>query len=547
MSISGINGGPNAPRPTQRVLSENVAPAIAQAVGPQDILGIKTKREPGNGLSASTRLADLKPEQMSSLGGGSALQTIADSQPGTTVGEVGPLLRNSAALDSIANLMQNRRDLKVGDFVTRDPKGRVQIDPSYKDDQTMELLKERSDITPSQLSAMKQNFTRTLKNPQLGKMAAEKSFGLLKKRTDLTPEDMGNLMGSLRTAAGGDNKNKAGGGAGDDAGAMAALEMFDSASKLMGERTDLKPDQVGEVAQSVGNLSSPKDKQGPQNVAEGFASAAKSMQQNSLRTPTEMSKMASTVGEHFKGGDEKTAGHRMNAFKKSSEMMGENTSIDHNSVNKMLTQATERDPKIKNGEGPGRAKRLAKVMDNVSDGVKSGTVNANDLSSHFRNQDAERARFKADTPEETKKKEMEKAAQSGVEDDKKSKPGEQAKADEKAKPGEEAKTAPSQVAKANDEEETKITDSQQQEKGAQPSSDPGQAPDVSKDQVAQSTAPGQAAGTSDAGIPKDPTPATGSTDKKAGQTGQQPGAKQADAGGAAAAATVIQPKGPQQA
>jgi hypothetical protein len=554
MAINGITGSPQQHIPA-KVVAENIAPSIAQAVGPQDILGIKTKRSPSKGISPSARLEDLKPEQLSALGGGSSLDTIRESQPGTTVGELGPLLRNRSALDSIAGLMQERRDLKVGDFITQDQKGRVRIDPSYKDEKTMEMLKERPDITPSELSAMRQNFTKTLKNPSLGKQASEKSFELLKKRPDLKPEDMGKLMGSLRKAAGGDQKAKGGGGEGDQAGAMAALDMFDSASKLMGERTDLKPERVSEMAKSVGEMGSPKDRNGPQNVAEAFDSASKSLSKNALRKPEEMSKMASTMNDHFAGGDEKTAGHRMNAFKKSSEMMGDNASVDADSVGTMLKQATERDPKIKGSEGAKKAKQLGKVMDDVASGVKSGTVSAGDLSSHFRNQDAERARFQKTDPKKEKEKEKAKDGKDKPKTDQIGKPdatkdGRKAeqtgkpdatkdaqKAEQTGKPGEANQSA-------EPEGEKKVLASFQEEaQDAPPPGPAGSAPKVDAEAVAQ-LGPGQAAGTASAGV----TPGTSS---KSGAPGKKPGgAPGADQGGAqsggstpVAGGAQIQPKG----
>jgi hypothetical protein len=543
------------------VVADQIAPSIAQAVGPQDILGIKTQRQPSNGLSANARLGDLKPEQLRSLGGGSSLESIASSQPGTTVGEVGPLLRNNAALESIAGLMQNRRDLKVGDFLSQDNKGRIRIDPSYKDEKTMEMLKERPDITPGEITSMRQNFTKTLKNPHLGKQATEKSFELLKKRSDLKPEDMGKLMGGLRQAAGGDQKSKAGGGAGDEAGAAAALDMFDSASKMMQERTDLKPERVAGMAKSIGEMSSDKDRNGPQNVAEAFDSASKSLGKNVLRKPEEMSKMAQTMNEHFAGGDEKTAGHRMNAFKKSSEMMGDNSQVDASSVDKMLKQATQRDPKLKNGEGEQKAKRLGKVMDDVATGVKSGTVPAGDLSQHFRNQDAEKARFQVSDP---KKEEQKKAKEQGTEENGKSKgpeskddsgkskgsegPEKSKQAGDPAKPGEAGKTkdpeksGQAKGAEGSEKGEKKVLASfQEAEMAAKPSGEAGASPNVDA-KAAAALGPGQAAGTESAGV-KQGTTSNSGVPGKPGAGDQKGGGDQKGAAAAPGTAAPIQTRG----
>lgn len=486
MAIQGVPGSPQF-RVNPQFAAENVAPMVlAQNLVPQDTVGITSKRQPGGGIGSGTRLSDLKPEQRASLGGGSALDTIAQAHPETTVGEVGPLLRNSGALEGIAQLMQQRNDLKVGDFISTDPKGRTTIDPSYKDDKVMEMLKERPDISPSELTAMRQNLTKTLKNPQMGKMAAEKSFELLKKRTDLKPEDMSKMMGSLHQTVAGDKQK----GGDDQAASNAALDMFDNASKLMQKRTDIGPERMGELAKSVGGLSSPKDENAAQSISEGFEAASKSLEKNVLRSPEEMAKTASTIGEHFKGGDEKTAGHRMEAFKKSSNMMGENQSVDHNSLNKMLTQASQRDAKIGDGSGPDRAKRLGKVMDDVATGVKQGTVSNTDLSSHFRNQDAERARFQAQPDKKTQQKDGQKAQ------DKKEQ-GRQPQ-DKPAQDG----AKPGVAEKGKSEKRDPLTASQKEEQSVVgPAPLPGQGATTAEGvKAAAKLGPGQAAGTKDAGV-----------------------------------------------
>ncbi len=279
---------------------------------------------------------------------------------------------------------------------------------------------------------------------------------------------------------------------------------------------------MGQLADTVGGLASPEDKNGPQSIAEGFDSASKSLEKNLLRSPEDMAKTASTIGEHFRGGDEKTGGHRMEAFKKSSDMMGESQSVDHSSINQMLTQASQRDPKIQNGEGPDRAKRLGKVMEDVSTGVKQGTVSANDLSSHFRNQDAERARFQ---PQPDKKIEKKQDEQGRTEENKaneqgrtgESKPGDQGRStDTKVSASEQSgteKTAPREALTASQKEE--------QESAGSPSL-PGQGPATTEGtKEAAKLGPGEAAGTKEAGVQPgtNKTPGVPSATPDTSQTG----------------------------
>lgn len=389
-----VNGLQSRPQQVLRQLPPQMRMPAAQGQFPfpADRVQVNSKFGPRSGVNASKALSELKPEELQALGGGAALETIARVQPRLTVGEAQPLLKNKPALDSIANLMESRDDLKVSDFVSRDKKGRIRIDPSTKDPEAMEFLKERPDIRPSQLSAMRANFTKKFKNPSMGKAASKKAIQLMKKRTDMMPDDATQLMDQIAKAAGVGQKGAK--GADQGAAPQAALDMFDSASKVLAKRSDLKPDQVGQLATSVGKLGSPKDKQRAERVAEGFDAATKSLEANPMRRPDEMSKMAETIGENFAGGDEKTAGFRMNAFKQSSQMMGENPQMDAKSVGNYLKQAKERDPKIKNAPPAKRAQLLAKSMDNLSAGVKSGKVSANNLSQHFDNKKADENRGK---------------------------------------------------------------------------------------------------------------------------------------------------------
>jgi hypothetical protein len=390
--------GRQAPKMAQRASqqvaeaqAQNQAQYLGQAVLPKDSIDVNSKGS-RKGLSPHRLVADLKPEERSALGGGSALETIARVQPSLTIGEAQPLLNNKSALESIAGLMESRNDMRVSDFMSVDRKGKVRIDPSYKDPETMEFLKSRPDISPGQVTAMRANFTKKFKNPTMGSLATKKAFELMKKRTDMNPDDATELMNKIAKAAGVGGKGAK--GADPAAAPAAALDMFDNASKLLQKRDDLKPDQVGQLATSVGALGSDKDKQKSGRVAEGFKSATKSLEDNPMRRPDELSEMANTIGEHFKGGDEKTSGFRMDAFKKSSKMLADNNNLDSKSVGNFLKQAKENDPKIKNAPPAKKAQLLAGTMDDLSSGLKSGKVSSNNLAQHFDNKKADADRGK---------------------------------------------------------------------------------------------------------------------------------------------------------
>lgn len=373
--------GQQAKQQRSKAETQSQAQFVGQNFLPQGG-GFRPKGPASNKLSPSKLLSDLEPEEMAALGGGSALEDMAGAQPSLTVGEVSPLLGNPSALSTIADLMKERDDVKVSDFMSVDKQGKVRLDPSYKDPETMEFLKERPDISPSDLTAMKQNFTKKFKNPWLGRIASKKAMQLMKKRTDMMPEDSVELMNKIALAAGVGQK----GAPGSDPAAApaAALDMFESASEVLQKRDDLKPEQVGDLATSVGALGSPKDKQRSERVADGFKSATKSLEKNPMRQPGELQEMALVIGENFKGNDEKSAAFRMNAFKMSADLMGENGAMDAKSIGNFLREA-KKDPKIKNAPPAKRAQLLAGAMDNMASGVKSGKVSANNLNQHFTN------------------------------------------------------------------------------------------------------------------------------------------------------------------
>ncbi len=334
MAIQPVQGGGGQAVPPQGPVFK--APPARVSVPPNlqglplDTLGLKTQPPQVPRLSPDRRLSDLKPDELSSLGGGNALESLARTQSNLTLGEAMPLIHNKPALESISGLLERRSDLRVSDFVSRDARGKVSIDPSYKNSSTMEFLQDRQDLMPSEVSAMKANMVKGLKNPRLAGMASDKALNLLKERRDLSPEEAGELLTDLSKAAG------VGQGASAAQAGPAAVSMFDNATQLLTRRTDLHPDRVGDLAKSVGDLGPKGDKERGPMVAEGFKAATQTLENNALRQPEELSRMASTVGDHFKGPDAKSASKRMNAFVENAKKYEENVHLDSRDVDKQL-------------------------------------------------------------------------------------------------------------------------------------------------------------------------------------------------------------------
>lgn len=364
-----------APAPQQQqVMQQAMAQQAMQAQAASPLTGQAPAETPPAGISAQTRLSDLKAEDLSALGGSSALESLASTQGDLTVAEAMPLIRNPQAMESIAEILAKRPDLEVSDFVSRDMEGRVRIDPSYKDEETMKFLLEREDISPSEMSTMRENFTRQFRDPIMGKMATEKGIELMKQRPDLRPDDITKLMEQMGRATGMTGQN----GATDQSAAGSALDMFDSASRLLTKRSDLQPEGVIELAKSVGSLGSPDDPNRAMRVAGGFDAAVKALEKNPLRQPEDMSRLAGVIGQNFKGQDENAAGARMNAFNTAAKMMGENPEVNADSINQVLTQAKKSNPKKNN-----RPQGLSGTLNDVAAGVSSGLVPGDNLGSFF--------------------------------------------------------------------------------------------------------------------------------------------------------------------
>ena len=349
-------------------------------------------------------LTDLSSDELGQLGARSSLENLMNLQGDLTLGEVAPLLRNPIALDAIIDLMEQRPDLKLSHFLSQDINGNVSIDPSYKSGETMEFLKDRPDITPQEVSNMRDAFSRLFRNPMMGKWATVMSFDLMKQRSDLKPQDMTRMMESFGGAAGmgeqGESSNMPGSGS-----AGAALDMFQSASRLLVKRHDMQPERLENLARSVGALASPEDPSRGQRVAEGFDATIMALESNPLREPEEFSRLADVIGTHFQGKDPNSAAVRMNAFAQSAQMMGENPEINPDSIDSLLTAAKRRDPKNN------QPRALGNALSGVFDGVNRGLLASTNLTSPFSPQAENRPRPELSQNGEEAKAERQERAQ----------------------------------------------------------------------------------------------------------------------------------------
>lgn len=382
MAIQHIQGG----GPVQAPRLQGGAPAAAPQGGPQNpqqlnalltsnqihnglagVAGAPTAAQNNSGIGSNRLLSELKPEELQSLGGGSALESLAHSQPSLTVGEAMPLLRRPEALDSISKLLESRTDLKVSDFVSRTRDGKVSIDPSAFDPRSQELLTNRTDLQPSELSAMRSNFTKMLRNPGLAKQATDTAMDLLTERRDIRPADAVDLMNKMTNAVGGTK------GQGGEQAGPAAVDMFKNGAELLKKRHDIRPDEVGKLAESVGKLGGEKDPGRAGQVATGFAEATKVLSGRPDMKVGEMSQLAETIKTRFPGDDAASSADRMAAFTKGANMMGSNPKLDAKGMDAMLQKAAEGPPPLKGG-------KLLNALNTMESGLNSGRATVEGLT-----------------------------------------------------------------------------------------------------------------------------------------------------------------------
>lgn len=317
----------------------NIDPALANnqlGAGWQNVATGANDQAPPVG--AGKLLSELTDEELGKLGGDiNSLKTLANADPNLTVGEAMPLIRRPDVLDSVADIVGTRSDLKVSDFVTRDKDGKIRIDPSVYDENARGLLKDRNDIKPSELSAMRANFARQLRNPIAAKQASESAMELMRERRDIRPEDASEMMGKMINAVGGTQ------GEGNQ-GAFAAVDMFKNAGELLKQRHDLDTGDMGRLAESMGKLGGKKDPNAAMNVATGFGAATQALAGRPDMPVDEMISLADTMKTRFPGDDAASGADRLQAFTQGAQMVAENPGLNAAGVDSMLARAAEGPP-----------------------------------------------------------------------------------------------------------------------------------------------------------------------------------------------------------
>ncbi len=293
-------GGPRVPGPTVRALPFKPPQRFRPGRG---VFSVKDRVPETGGLTSlkelnpKRRLSSLHPTELNSIDGGQSLAALAAKEGNMTVLEARPLLHNRRALESISKLMNRRANIRFSDFVKRTAWGSIMIDPAYKDEDAMNFLAERHDVSPGEVTTLRNNVTRFFRSPRRGKIATRKVFDLLRKRPDIRPHEAVKVMGGIIGVLCQCQAAKGGKGNGDHT----VLGLFDSVTDLLTKRGNLHPDRVGDLIKTVNNLV-PKDaKNRDDKVANGTRAALKVLKDNPERQPGELVQMAKDAGK--KGGN----------------------------------------------------------------------------------------------------------------------------------------------------------------------------------------------------------------------------------------------------
>ncbi|MDQ7826637.1 MAG: hypothetical protein RDV48_27790 [Candidatus Eremiobacteraeota bacterium] len=201
-----------------------------------------------------------------------AVRGLLSKRSDVKLSELLPLRKDTAGFSQVLKQLTDRTDLQVSDLVNKTPDGKVQIDKSVSDDETKELMENRQDIKPKELTDLRAQLIKTLGNPVMAKKAFTLAMKLLKTRTDMKPDAVGKMFTNLSELM--DSIKPPGGSKGASA-AATKLEMMETSVELLCTRRDLNEEHVIKLARStVETMGDKNDPMSQQRVSRSFKDAA---------------------------------------------------------------------------------------------------------------------------------------------------------------------------------------------------------------------------------------------------------------------------------
>lgn len=297
-------------------------------------MGLKQK---GDNPLFGKMIGQLTDKEMDSVFGSKTDQAkaFAAVQPSALTGDVVALQQDPQAMDEIMELMELRPDLKMDDLMQKDSKGNLMINGAVRDPNSRDLMVNRPDIKPQALTDMRASFAADLKQPALTDMAYKEAIKLLKIRGDVQPKDLSMLMTKMIKGTGGAN---------DPANAVAAVDMFKTGAQLMATRTDIQPQDVAKMADTVSKLGGKQDEKSGMKVANAFAQAADFLITKPGSQVGDVVQLANIVRQRMPGesGDDTDA--RVNVFGTGLQMMKMVPGLNADGVGTLMQKAAEGPP-----------------------------------------------------------------------------------------------------------------------------------------------------------------------------------------------------------
>lgn len=329
--------------------------------------------------------SDVTDAELQRIFGGDAgaVRQLLNTRSDLKVGDLIPLRKDRDGLQSLADLLTHRTDVKLSEVLSRDKDGKVKLDSTVRDSASRDLLYSRTDTKPGELSSMRAQLGRLFDNPSMARAAYTKSLDLLKTRTDLRAGDVSGIISRLgiatRSTKGGDGPQ----------GSAALFDMFDRSTKLLTARPDLGAGDVTKLIDATSQSFGGRDsKNGLSNLRDAFASATDLLTSRQGMSVTDVKNVMGTVDQHFG----KDTDNKLSAFQKSATLMAHVPQLDAPGVDRMFKKAAD-------GPPAARGDKLVQAFDNAASNVMSGKTSVVSATT-LREQQTDRQKSEQKTADE---------------------------------------------------------------------------------------------------------------------------------------------------
>jgi hypothetical protein len=290
-----------------------------------------------------------------------AVKTLINKRSDVKLSDLLPI-KDQQGFDQVLKQLTEREDVQVSDLVEKTADGKVKIDSSVNDDDTKELMENRKDIKPKELTNLRAQLTKALGNPTLAKKAFTEAMKLLKNRTDMRPEEVGNMFVGISDQI----DSVQGKGDKGAAGAGAKVEMFETAVDLLCTRRDLNADHIVKLAASVTQTMGDKqDGQSPSRISESFRDAADLMKTRKDISVDQVGGFLGNLQNMTKGKDAAALDNRASIFKTACNTLKTRPDMNFDSMSELLKRQTQ-------GKNPKQGDGLMNDFNTAATGLSKG-------------------------------------------------------------------------------------------------------------------------------------------------------------------------------